>query len=1063
MNSRFFVVAALRCWLLLIIAAALVASPAFAQVNVLTQRNDNSRTGANLNETILTPQNVGGGNFGMLFKRTVDDQVYGQPLVVTNVSIGGGTHNVVIITTVHNSVYAFDADNGTLYWHKTQTDTGFGAPVPFTGHFTCTDMTGNMNIVVTPVIDANTNTLYVVSLSPSGTSFVDHLHALDLSTGAEKFGGPVTITAPEFVALNQNQRPALLLANGNIYVGYSSHCDQQTYHGFLIAYNAGTLQQIGVFNSSPNTSGKGNSIWHSGTGPAADASGNIYVVTGNGSWDGVTRFSETFFKLSPTLQVIDWFTPHDHATLDSADADVNSGSPLLIPGTHLLVGGGKGAKLYLIDTNNFGHLGDSTDSQIVQSFQTGTFGKNHLHNLVFWTSAVNGPMLYTWPQADQFKVYKFNGSTFNSSPFMIQPTPNTGHPGGMLSISANGNTNGIVWAAIMASGDAWHQSQPGVLHAFDADNINNERWNSLQNSARDNCNNYSKMAPPTIANGKVYLASFGTANAGSGQFCVYGLLNNTNPDFTITPTPTSRTVTAGGSTTYTIALAPSNGFTGNVALSISGLPAGSNGTFNPTSLTTSGSSTLTVTTSTSTPTGTYTLTVHGDGTTISHTTTVTLTVNPITTLPPGWNSTDVGTPGMAGSASFNNGTFTVSGSGADIWSTADNFQYAYQSVTGDQTITARVASQQNTNVWAKAGVMIRQSTAANSAYVFVMITPGNGVNMQYRPTNGGTSVQLAQQLGHAAPYWVRLVRSGNTFTGFSSADGTTWAQVGTISVTMSSGVTAGMAVCAHNNTALSAVTFDSVSITAPVSTPDFTLSASPASQTISPGGSTNYTVSVGAVNGFNGSVALSVSAPAAVTTSLNPASVTGSGSAALSAGSTAAGSSTLTVTGTSGSLSHSTTVALNVQSACATASTTWQNAAFPTQTGTFTATFDGTPAAAGINSVMALSSAAGSGYANFAAIARFNSTNGIDARDAGAYNTPSPAIPYVAGSTYHFRLVINVPAHTYSAFVTPPSGTEQTIGTNLAFRTEQNTVTSLANFGVYAGSGSNTVCSFAVQ
>src|SRR5215470_18062158 len=247
MNSRFPVVPTVCCRLILIVTAAcLLAMLVVAQVNVLTQRNDNSRTGANLNETILTPQNVGGGNFGMLFKRTVDDQVYSQPLVATNVAIGGGTHNVVIITTVHNSVYAFDADNGNLYWHKTQADTGFGAPVPSAGHFSCLDMTGNMNIVGTPVIDAGTNTVYVVTLGPSGTSFADHLHALDLSTGAEKFGGPVQISASEFVALNQNQRPALLLANGNIYVGYSSHCDQQTYHGFLIAYNATTLQQIGV-------------------------------------------------------------------------------------------------------------------------------------------------------------------------------------------------------------------------------------------------------------------------------------------------------------------------------------------------------------------------------------------------------------------------------------------------------------------------------------------------------------------------------------------------------------------------------------------------------------------------------------------------------------------------------------------------------------------------------------------------------------------------------------------------------------------------------------------------
>ncbi len=1043
----------------------LLALPAFAQVNVLTQHNDNARTGANLNETILTPSNVNVNQFGMLFKRVLDDQVYGQPLVITNVNIGGGTHNVVYITTVHNSVYAFDADNGTQYWHKTQSDVGFGAPIAASSHFGCTDMTGNINIVGTPVIDDNTNTLYVVSLGPSGTSFAQHLHALDLSTGAEKFGGPVQITAAEFVAVNENQRPALLLANGNVYAGYSSHCDQNTYHGFLIGYNASTLQQIGVFNSSPNTTGKGNAIWHSGSGPAVDASGNIYVTTGNGTWDGVTRFSESVIKLSPTLHMIDWFTVANHATLDSTDEDFNTSGPMLLPGTHFVINGGKEGILYLLDTNNLGHLGDATALQHFQATISG--GKGHLHSFVYWNSAVNGPMLYMWPQTDHLRVYKFNGTQFNTTPFMISPNPNTGHPGGMLSISANGNTNGILWGAIMASGDAWHSSQPGILHAFDANNINNELWNSLQNSSRDNCNNYSKMAPPTIANGKVYLASFGTSNAGSGQFCAYGLLGNGNPDFALSRNPTSRTVTAGSSTSYTITVSALNGFTGGVSLSLSGLPSGATGTFNPTSVTGSGSSTLTVTTdSSATPAGTYTLTIHGDSGTLSHTATATLVVNPVSSLPSGWSDTDIGAPGLAGSASFNAGTFTVNGSGSDIFGTSDHFNDVFQSATGDQTITARVASQQNTNAWAKAGVMIRETTAANSAYVFVMITPSNGVNMQYRPTTGGSAVQLAQQLGHVAPYWVRLVRSGNTFTGFSSADGTSWTQVGTISVTMASGVTTGLAVTAHNNTVLNTSTFDNVSITTPIVTPDFTLSASPSTQTITAGGSTSYTVTIGAMNGFSGSVALTVSGqPAGATASLNPTSVNGSGTSTLSVSTTSSASTgtfTLMITGARGSLNHSTTVRLTVTNGCVTAGATWQNTAFPSKSGTFTATFDGTPSASAINSVMALSQGVQTTYTGFATLARFNSSSDIDARNGGAYAAAS-VIPYSGGSTYHFRLVINVTAHTYSIFVTPPGGAELTVGSNFAFRTEQNTVTSLDHFGVSAATGSNTVCNFSVQ
>jgi len=883
MNTGFSASHALPCrrWTI-VTAVLLLALPAFAQVNVLTQHNDNGRTGANLNETILTHANVNVNQFGMLFKRVVDDQVYGQPLVATNVSIAAGTHNVVYVTTMHNSVYAFDADDPSVtapYWHV-----NFGAPVA--NHFRCTDINGNIGVTGTPVIDGNTDTLYVVSLS--GTT--QRLHALDIATGIERSGSPVTIAASGFNASQENQRPALLLSNGVVYIGYSSHCDQGTYHGFLLAYNASTLQQVGAFNTS--TSGNGDSIWHSGTGPAVDVNGNIYVITSNGTWDGVNNFSETFMKLSPgSLHLLDWFTPHDHATLDGADADVNSGGPMLLPGTNLLIGGGKGAKLYVVDTNNFGHVHPSDDNQIVQSFQTGTFNKQHLHSLAFWNSAVNGPMLYMWPQADRFKVYKFNGSTFNTTPFMIQPTANTGHPGGMLSISANGNANGIVWAAIMASGDAWHSSRPGVLHAFNADNINNELWNSLQNSAHDNCNNYSKMAPPTIANGKVYLSSFGTANTGTGQLCVYGLLAPPSPDFSLGASPSSQTVVAGNSTTYTTTVTPSNGFSSAVTLSVGGLPAGASSSFSPNPVPGgSGSSTLGISTSSTTPAGTYTLTITGTSGNLSHSTNVTLIVN-----------------------------------------------------------------------------------------------------------------QPLQ--------------------------------------------------------------------------PDFTLKASPGSQTVTVGGSTSYTATVGAVNGFNGNVALTVTGQSAgVTASLTPTSVSGSGASMLNVSTTisaSTGTFTLTIMGTSGSLSHTANVVLVVNpvvSTCpkAVGGAGWVNTTFASQTGTFTTTFDATPAHNNMNSVVALSHGAGTAYSAFANLVAFNGTQGVIlARDGGSYAGPTPAIPYSGGNTYHFRLVVNVPVHTYSVFVTPPGGSELTIGSNFHFRTEQNTVTSLNNYGVFVGTTAAadtlTVCNFNIQ
>ncbi len=500
------------------LAALLLAIPpvhAPGQTSVLTQHNDLSRTGANLNETILTPANVNVQHFGMLFKRVLDDQVYGQPLLASNVKVGGGTRDVVYLTTVNNSVYAFDANDpaaSTPIWHV-----NFGAPADlYDAKFGCLDMNGNIGIVGTPVIDDKAGTLYVVALTRAGGGFIQRLHALDMTTGADLANSPVTISAPEFDPLMQNQRPALLLANGNVYIGYASHCDKEPYHGFLMAYDANTLRQTAVFNTTP--SGSEASIWQSGQAPAADPQGNVYVVSGNGSWDGKVNFSESFLKLDPQLKLLDWFTPTNHFQLDKDDNDLNSSGATLIPGTNLVIGGGKEGVLYTLDTKHFGHLGDE---HALQHFKaTGS----HLHSIVYWDSAKKGELLYIWGQRDRARVYKFNGDKLDETPLMSRSEMNEGHPGAMLSLSANAGKDGILWAAIHATGDSWHESRPGVLHAYDADDIGHELWNSLEDRDRDDCGNYAKMAPPTIANGKVYLASFGTENIGTGQFCVYGLL-----------------------------------------------------------------------------------------------------------------------------------------------------------------------------------------------------------------------------------------------------------------------------------------------------------------------------------------------------------------------------------------------------------------------------------------------------------------------------------------------------------------------------------------------------------
>ena len=494
---------------------------AFAQTDVLTQHNNNARTGANTTETVLTPDNVTRSRFGMLFRRALDDQPYTQPLLVTGLQVNGGTRDLVYVTTVNNSVYAFDANDAKAWepvWHV-----NFGVPDDVnSADFGCLDMNGKMGIVGTPVIDKEHGVLYVVSQTKAGSQavsapgFTQRLHALDLTTGADLPRSPVIITTSGFDPLMENQRPALLLANSRVYVAYSSHCDKQPYHGFVFAYNAQTLHLDGAFNTTPT--GTEASIWQSGQGPAADERGNIYVVAGNGTWDGQSNFSESFLKLSPDLHLLDWFTPTNHAVLDQHDQDLSSSGPTLIPGTNLILGGGKEGVLYTLDVNRLGHLGDE---HAMQHFRATA---SHLHSLVFWRSAKAGRSLYVWGQRDRIKVYSLRGEHIDETPSVMRETPNEGHPGAMLSLSANGSRDGILWAAIHATGDSWHESRPGVLHAYNADDIRQELWNSLQEPQRDDCGEYSKMAPPTVANGRVYLPSFGNENTGTGQFCVYGLL-----------------------------------------------------------------------------------------------------------------------------------------------------------------------------------------------------------------------------------------------------------------------------------------------------------------------------------------------------------------------------------------------------------------------------------------------------------------------------------------------------------------------------------------------------------
>lgn len=559
----------------------LTANPPPVTVAMLTHHNDNSRSGENLNESILNTANVNTNTFGLLYTRPVDDQIYAQPLIATNVTIPGqGAHNLLIVATVNNTVYAFDADDPSVtaaYW-QVNFNGNFGGtnvvpPINSDMNGACNpyrDFSGNMGIVGTPVIDPVTKIIYLVvrtkEISGSGTIFVQRLHALNLTTGADVLI-PVVISGTfggvTFDPQKNNQRAALTLANGRIFIAWSSHCDWGPYHGWVMSFDAATLNPLAVYSDTPTGSQGG--IWMSGQGPAADPSGNVFLSTGNGTVNATDNRGQSFLKLDgATLNISSWFTPGNYAYLNGGDYDLGSGGLLLIPGTSLALGGGKSGStvsspLYLVNRDNMGGLSSiTTDTNIVQSFSvtpTGV-GVNHIHGAPVWWDAADGSYAYVWGESDKLHQYRFDrvNGLFVLPPYALSPTPAwvNGMTGGMLAISANGTNagTGILWASHQFTGDANQAVRPGILHAYDAQDVSHELWNSEQFSVRDSVGSYAKFVPPTVANGKVYLATF------SNRLNVYGLLPAGRPVIYQQPQSTIRF--AGDPVTVVVAAGGSN-------------------------------------------------------------------------------------------------------------------------------------------------------------------------------------------------------------------------------------------------------------------------------------------------------------------------------------------------------------------------------------------------------------------------------------------------------------------------------------------------------------------------
>ena len=531
--------------------------------DVLTQHDNPARTGAVLDEMQLDPNTLNDKHFGRLFSFAVVGQIYAQPLIVSGLQFPDKVRNVLYVATMRNWVYAFDADGNPAVplWSK-----NLGAPLPFDripkdagailGQYNIQPFIG---ITSTPVIDRARGRIYVVAKiadppypcpdtdeASKDCPVVYRIHALDLVNGDFVYKD-ITIPIPmpddpiiprvkaEDVARRHLQRPGLLLANNKIYVAFGSHQDALPWQGWVIAFDADSLeQQQTVFCTTPG--GKSGGIWQAGNGPAADGQGNIYMMIGNGSYSPGKQFGSNFVKLNPDLTHADWFAPANVDALNDLDIDLGSAGPMLMPDTDELVGGGKQGKLYLLKQSNLGgqqrhHCLHDELNPPVQFFQASRrwrltwlswipflfhAGYHHIHGSpVYWNSAATGPTVYVWPEEDNVKAYHYSSTAKFNTRAVKGMIGNQGMPGGFLSISANGRENGILWAAIPCEDDAFVRIVRGCFRAFDANTLR-LLWSSDKNDPADYFD-FAKYVPPTIANGKVYLATF------SDRVNVYGL------------------------------------------------------------------------------------------------------------------------------------------------------------------------------------------------------------------------------------------------------------------------------------------------------------------------------------------------------------------------------------------------------------------------------------------------------------------------------------------------------------------------------------------------------------
>jgi hypothetical protein len=559
-----------------VFCAVLMLAPlfAFAQTSVLTWHNDNTRTGQNLTETRLTPANVNSSSFGKLFNLMVDGKVDAQPLYVSGLQMpGAGVRNIVFVETEHGSAYAFDSDTGANLWQMSTLKSGETTSDPQN----CSQIVPEIGITATPVIDLKAGphgTIYIVAMSKDGAgNYYQRLHALDLTNGAEQFGGPIDIHATYpgtgdtsvngsvvFDPRLHEERAGLLLVNGVVYTSWTSHCDIRPYNGWTIGYDELTLTQASVFNFAPN--GNDASIWNAGAGPAADAAGTLFFAVSNGTFDTALDtqgfpsrgdYGNAFIRLQPSgsgLHVLDYWTMYNTVSESDRDLDLGSGGVLLLPDVqdsigqvrHLGVGAGKDSTIYVFDRDNMGKFNPIDNSNLYQELagvlQGNEFGAPAWFNGTLYFGAVN----------DNLKALPVTAARVSTTPSSVTANQFT-YPGSTPSISANGISNAIVWAA--------ENSNPAVLHAYDATNLNRELYNSNQApNGRDQFGAGNKFITPVIADGKVFVGS-------QNSVAVFGLLQAPPPPraaTTVTISPSATTVTAGTPITFNVTVTSAAGF-----------------------------------------------------------------------------------------------------------------------------------------------------------------------------------------------------------------------------------------------------------------------------------------------------------------------------------------------------------------------------------------------------------------------------------------------------------------------------------------------------------------------